>query len=116
MTDKPKRPVLTLKGRKKAAPAAPEKPQRPAAPKAPPKLKGPAYTPPKALEPFLERFWLVMRSSGRRPKFRHLTLEAAQEEAGRIAANCAGVDVWVIEARTVQTVRTEGSTDKAGAP
>jgi hypothetical protein len=50
---------------------------------------------------------MVMRSTGRRPKVRHLTLEAAQEEARQIADNNPGLDVWVIQCRTVETVRTE---------
>jgi hypothetical protein len=50
---------------------------------------------------------MVMRSTGHRPKVRHLTLEAAQEEARRIAANNPGTDIWVIECRTVETVKTE---------
>jgi hypothetical protein len=69
---------------------------KPPAPKPPPKPKGPAYTPPRALEPFIERFWMVMRASGRRPKVRHLMLVEAQEEARRIAANNPGVAVWVL--------------------
>jgi hypothetical protein len=34
-----------------------------------------------------------MRSNGRRPKVRHLTLEEARQEAQRIAANCPNADV-----------------------
>jgi hypothetical protein len=45
------------------------------------------------------------RRRGRRPKVRHLTLEAAKEEARRIAADTPGADVWVIDCRTVETVR-----------
>jgi hypothetical protein len=106
----PKKPggrsTLTLKGKGgKQAPGAPEKAQQPRKPAAPPKPKGPAYTPQKAHEPPLERFWLVMRSNGRRPKMRHLTLQAAQEEAARVSANNPGGSVWVIECRTVGTVR-----------
>jgi hypothetical protein len=61
-------------------------------------------SPPRTQEPFLERFWMVMRSNGRRPKVRHLTLEEAREEAQRIAANNPVCDCWVIECRTVETV------------
>jgi hypothetical protein len=95
------RQVLTLKG--KGAPKAQEKPAKPPAPKPPPKPKGPAYTPPRACEPYLAAFWMVMRSTGRRPQVRHLTLAEAQDEARRIAANNPGCDVWVIECRTVET-------------
>jgi hypothetical protein len=104
---KPGRQVLTLKGKgaKKPTPGAPEKPAKPSAPKPPPKPKGPAYTPPKALEPYLASFYTVMRANGRRPKVRHLTLVEAQEEARRIAGNNPGTDVWVIECRTVETYR-----------
>ena len=67
-------------------------------------------TPPTPLRPkasYLRRFWLVMRSTGRRPKKRHTSLEEAQEEARRIAAQYpAGspVEVWVIECSTVETI------------
>jgi hypothetical protein len=99
------RATLTLSGKGgKRTPAAPGKPQKAPTPNPPPRPKGPAYTPPKAHEPFMERFWLVMRSNGQRPKVRQPTLEAAQEEARRIAANRPGVDMWVIECRTVETV------------
>jgi hypothetical protein len=107
------KPLLTLKGKggKQAAPGAPEKPQQPRKPAPPPKparVPGPSYTPPKAHEPMLERFWLVMRSNGRRPKVRHLTLQAAQDEARRIAANNPDSQVWVIECHTVETVTNQG--------
>jgi hypothetical protein len=103
------KPLLTLKpkGGKNAAPGAPGKPQKASAPKSPPrppKPKGPAYTPPRTHEPFLERFWMVMRSNGHRPKVRHLTLQEAQQEAQRVAANNPGSDCWVIECKTVETV------------
>jgi hypothetical protein len=93
---KPGRQVLTLKGKGSSTP--PEKPAKAPAPKS----KGPAYTAPKALEPYLASFYMVMRSSGRRPKVRHLTLADAQEEARRIAANNPD---RVIECRTVETHR-----------
>jgi hypothetical protein len=48
-------------------------------------------------------FFMVMRSNGQRPKVRHLTLQSAQDEARRIAANNPGSDVWVIESKTVET-------------
>jgi hypothetical protein len=101
------KPLLTLKpkGGKQATPRPQEKPAKPSAQKPPPRPKGPAYTPPRTLEPFLERFWMVMRSTGRRPKVRHATLQEAQEEARRIAADNPGADVWVIECRTVETHR-----------
>jgi hypothetical protein len=102
---KPGRQVLTLKGKGgKDAPKPPDRPAKAPAPKPPPKPKGPAYTPPRALEPYIERFWMVMRSTGRRPQVRHLTLVEAQEEAQRIAANNPGTPIWVIECRTVETV------------
>jgi hypothetical protein len=50
---------------------------------------------------------MVMRASNRRPKVRHLTLQEAQDEARRVAANNAGADVWVIECATIETHRTE---------
>jgi hypothetical protein len=80
----PKRPggqVLTLKP--KGAPKPQEKASTP--PRHPRRPKRPAYTPPRACEPSLARFWMVMRSTGRRPQIRHLTLEATHEEARRIA-------------------------------
>jgi hypothetical protein len=52
-------------------------------------------------------FWMVMRSNGSRPRVRHATLQEAQDEARRIAANNPGVDVWVIECATVETIRQE---------
>jgi hypothetical protein len=66
---KPGRRTLILKGKgsKQAAPGAPEKPQAPTKPTPASRPKGPPYTPPKAHEPLLKRFWLVMRSNGRRP-------------------------------------------------
>jgi hypothetical protein len=60
--------------------------------------------PPKVHEPLMERFWMVMRSNGNRPRVRHLTLQQAQDEARRLAANNPGTDVWVIECRTVETI------------
>jgi hypothetical protein len=115
MTDdkKPQRPTLTLKGKggKGASPAskpaagAQEKPAEPPEVKAPPRVKGLAYTPPKAHEPHLPVFWMVMRSNGRRPQVRHLTLDQAVEEAQRIAGNNPAADVWVLECRTVATYR-----------
>lgn len=81
-----------------------EKPQKSTPAELPKKPKGPAYTPPKAPEPYMERFWLVMRASGKRPKARHASLELAQQEAQRIAAAAPGQDVWVIEARTIETI------------
>jgi hypothetical protein len=119
VSNKPKRPVLSLKpkGGKQATPGAAEAPEKPQAPRQPPRVPGPAYTPPHAHEPFLEHFWLVMRSNGRRPKVRHLTLEEAREEAQRIAAKNPACDCWVIECRTVETVRSDAATtqDAAGA-
>jgi hypothetical protein len=47
---------------------------------------------------------MVMRASGRRPKVRHLKLADAQAEARRIAANNPGLDIWVLEVRTVETI------------
>jgi hypothetical protein len=47
-----------------------------------------------------------MRSTGNRPKARHTTLQEAQEEAQRIAAQARRpCEVWVIECKTVKTVR-----------
>jgi hypothetical protein len=104
-TKKPRRPLLTLKGRLvKHTPKPPGKDSKPLEPKAPPKPKGPAYTPPRQPVERLERFWLVMRDNGRRPKARHESLASAQEEARRIAATCPGAQVWVIECLTVETV------------
>ena len=74
-----KRPTLTLKGKGSkpppAAAGAPQKPAKPPKPQPAPKPKGPAYTPPRQPQERMERFWMVMRSSGRRPKVRHATLE-----------------------------------------
>jgi hypothetical protein len=52
-----------------------------------------------------------MRSNGRRPKVRHAIFAEAQEEARRVAANYPPglVDVWVVECRTVDTVKSTGS-------
>jgi hypothetical protein len=49
---------------------------------------------------------MVMRSTGKRPQARHVSFDAAQDEARRIAANSPGTDVWVIECQTVETVST----------
>jgi hypothetical protein len=105
------KPLLTLKpkGGKQVAPRAQEKPSKPPAPNPPPRPKGPAYTPPKAHEPLLERFWLVMRSNGQRPKVRHLPLQQAQDEAQRVAANNPSTDVWVIRCETVETVSVDAT-------
>jgi hypothetical protein len=54
----------------------------------------------------MERFWMVMRASRRRPKV-HMTLQEAQEEARRIAANNPGTDIWVIRCETIATYRAE---------
>jgi hypothetical protein len=105
--------TLTDKGGKLAAPGAPEKPQQPRKLPAPPRPRGPTYTPPGTHEPFLERFWLVKRSNGRRPKMRQLMVEAAQEEAARVSVNNPGADVWVIECRIIETFKApaiEGET------
>lgn len=119
----PKRPTLTLEPKAAATGKAQDAPERTdKAPLQAPALQpaarppGPAYTAPRAPAPYLEHFWLVMRDSGRRPKARHETLEAAQEEARRIAAACPGAAVWVIEARTVETVRGEAVASVAGLP
>jgi hypothetical protein len=98
-TDPPKRQTLTLKrngippapsgppGSKGAGkpPKPPQKPLEPPAPSTQCKLCGQFYrgkapvppTQPKTTAPYIEHFWLVMRSSGQRPKRRHPTLESA---------------------------------------
>ena len=107
MTDKPKRPVIRVKGqRHRKEPRAPE---QVVAQQHAPKLKGPAYTPPRQPVPRMDRFWLVMRDSGRRPRVRHASLEEARQEAQRIAARCPGAQVWVIECQTVETIREAGA-------
>jgi hypothetical protein len=106
----PRKPIITLKGR--GAPKPPEKSSKPKAPPKAPRVRGPAYTPPRACEPYLEHFWFVMRASGRRPKVRHLTLVEAKEEARRIAHACPGTDVWILEVRTLETLRTEAPAAK----
>jgi hypothetical protein len=60
-----------------------------------------------------------MRSTGRRPRERHLTLQAAQEEAKRLAAGNPLAEVWVLECRTVETHRAEvaeAPSDSAATP
>jgi hypothetical protein len=52
----------------------------------------------------MAQFWMVMRDSGQRPRVRHPTLEAAQDEARRIAVANPGADVWVIACTTVETI------------
>jgi hypothetical protein len=81
-----------------------QEPQVPRAPPKPPRVKGPAYTPPRRSAAFMARFWMVMRSAGRRPKVRLVTLDEARTEAQRIAERCPGSHVWVIECTTVETV------------
>jgi hypothetical protein len=110
---KPGRPTLTLKpkGGKLAAPGPQEKPVKAPAPKPPAKPKGPAITPPRGREPYLQRFWMVMRNSGQRPKVRHAALAAAQEEARRIAAQYpvgTSVEVWILECTTIETAPASG--------
>jgi hypothetical protein len=101
MSHKPKRPLITIKGKGRIPrPALTTKPTRQQPPKAPPKPKGPSYTPPRAPVAYMRAYWLVMRDSGRRPKVRHPTFEEAQ----RIVAACPGASEWVIEARTVETI------------
>jgi hypothetical protein len=58
----------------------------------------------------METFFMCMRDSGRRPKVRHATLQEAQAEAHRIAQQCPGASVWVIQARTVETFSTPRGT------
>jgi hypothetical protein len=115
----PKRPTLTLEG--KGKPATAKSPQKPQAPNTPPpsrKPRGPSYTPPRQPVARMDAFWLVMRESGRRPKVRHATLDEARTEAQRIASNCRGASVWVIECRTIETVQvpTTEATRQAPSP
>lgn len=44
------------------------------------------------------RFWLVWRSGGSAPTFKHFTKEAAENEAGRLAGNEPGAVFFVVKA------------------
>lgn len=46
------------------------------------------------------RFWMVFNDSatGRAPTWKHPTLEAAQQEAERLATEKPGIRFWVLEA------------------
>lgn len=48
-----------------------------------------------------ERFWMVWNDSpfGRTPTFKHLTLEAAKQEAERLAKLNPGTRFWVLRAQ-----------------
>lgn len=44
------------------------------------------------------RFWLVWRSGGSAPTYKHFTKEAAENEAGRLAGNEPGAVFFVVKA------------------
>lgn len=69
------------------------------------KVPGPAASAPRPPQEFMAICWMVMRSTGRRPQVRHQTLDEAQVEAARIAASSPGIEVWILEARTIDTVQ-----------
>jgi hypothetical protein len=68
----------------------------------------------KTTAPYIEHCWLVMRSTGQRPRRGHTTLESAQEEACRIAALNPGAEIWQIECHTISTLRSASSPPPSG--